>query len=431
MLKNSFCSSPWFHIRLTYDGSYDVCRWSKRGVTDTNIRDTSLMQFYNSDAMRQLRMDMLAGHKPVACESCYYQDSFGKLSGRVRQLNKSAISMTQFDLSFRSSPHLELFEYSADMQGASSHFPTDLQIDLGNTCNSACIMCDPTASSRLVGDYKKLNKLDSKLFAEPKPYRSWTEDSAVVDRFVNDLSTMPYMKYVHFLGGETLYNHAFYSICEAIADPELIVGTTTNGTIYDDRIEQLIPRFQEFHLGISIESVTDLNDYIRYPGPIKLILTNIKKFVALRDRCPGLKLELRITPNLFTISELDQVFEFMIEHDIIAESCNILHQPRCLRMELMPEHIRQETVIKLQGLVDRLGKYEAQVNTRRSDLSRQIIAQLAAEYLRFVTTYTRPADAEESLQELVKFLKAFEAVRGNSILDHAPRYKDFLQHIGY
>ena len=431
MLKDSFCSSPWFHIRLTYDGSYDVCRWSKNGQTDLNIRTTSLMKFYNSNDIRSLRMSMLNGHRPAACESCYYQDQFGKLSGRVRQLNKSAITLAEFPLSFRSSPHLALFEYSADMQGASSHFPTDLQIDLGNTCNSACIMCDPTASSRLVADYKKLTRLDSKLFAEPKPYRSWTEDSAVVDRFVQELQTFPYLRYIHFLGGETLYNQAFYSICEHLDGQDLIVGTTTNGTIYDKRIERLIPKFKEFHLGISIESTTDLNDYIRYPGPTDQILKNILKFVALREQHPGLKLELRITPNLFTISELDLLFEFMIEHDIIAESCNILHQPRCLRMELMPEDIRQETIIKLQGIVDRVGAYKPQVNTRRSDLSQQIIAQLANEYLEFVKTYKTPDDREESLKELVSFLKSFESIRNNTILDYAPRYKDFLRHIGY
>jgi sulfatase maturation enzyme AslB (radical SAM superfamily) len=282
-----------------------------------------------------------------------------------------------------------------------------------------------------VSDYKKLTKLDNTLFAEPKPYRSWTEDQQVVDRFVQELQTFPYIRYIHFLGGETLYNQAFYDICEHLDGQDLIVGTTTNGTIYDERIEQLIPKFKEFHLGISIESVTALNDYIRYPGPTDQILANILKFVALRDRNPGLKLELRITPNLFTISELDQVFEFMIKHDIIAESCNILHQPRSLRMELMPDDIRQETVDRLQAVVDRLGTYTPQVNTRRSDLSHEIIAQLANEYLEFVKTYTKPADAEESLEELVTFLKSFESIRNNTILDYAPRYKDFLRHIGY
>jgi hypothetical protein len=100
-------------------------------------------------------------------------------------------------------------------------------------------------------------------------------------------------------------------------------------------------------------------------------------------------------------------------------------------MELLPDNIRQETIVKLQAIVDRLGLYTPQVNTRRSDLSQQIIAQLATEYLEFVKTYVRPADAEESLTELVTFLKSFESIRNNSILDYAPRYTDFLRHIGY
>jgi MoaA/NifB/PqqE/SkfB family radical SAM enzyme len=317
------------------------------------------------------------------------------------------------------------------MLGASCHWPTDLQIDLGNACNSACVMCDPEFSSRLVADYKKLNQLNSDLFAKPVISQSWTEDAETVERFVQELQSFPYIRYIHFLGGETLYNQAFYNICEQIDGTDIIVGTTTNGTIYDKRIEQLIPRFREFHLGISIESVTGLNDYIRYPGPTDRILENIRKFVQLRDQHPGLKLELRITPNLFTVYELDLLFEFMIEHDIIAESCNILHQPRCLRMELMPEDIRQEVVKKLQKIVNQLGKYEPQVNTRRSDLSHQIIAQMANEYLNFVRTYTSPADSEQSLRELVNFLKSFESIRHNSILTHAPRYEQFLRHIGY
>ena len=97
----------------------------------------------------------------------------------------------------------------------------------------------------------------------------------------------------------------------------------------------------------------------------------------------------------------------------------------------MPDDIRQETISRLQGIVDCAGSYEPQINTRRSDLSQQIIAQLANEYLEFVKTYTRPADADESLKELVSFLKSFESIRNNTILDYAPRYTDFLRSIGY
>ena len=430
MLKDSFCSSPWFHIKIGLNGDYHVCRWAQETVTGYNIADTSLTEFYNSQPMRQLRAQFLQGQRPTQCETCYYQDSFGKVSGRIRQLNKSAIRQDHFELSLRASPHWPLFEHSWDNLGASSHYPTDLQIDLGNLCNSACVMCDPRSSSRLQTEYYQLHQLKPQVFAHYPKFVSWATDAGLVEKFVKQVRALPYVRYIHFLGGETLYNQAFYTICEQL-DSDMIVGTTTNGTIYNERLEQLIPRFREFHLGISIESVTALNDYVRWPSQIDQVLINIQRFVDLRNRYPGLHLELRITPNLFTISELDGLFDFMLDHDLIAESCNILYKPECLRMELLPEDIRSETIERMQRLCDRLGAYTTQVNTRRSDLSKQVIAQTANEYLNFLKTYQRPDNYIQLQNQLKDFLHGFEQVHKNSILDYAPRYTQFLRSIGY
>jgi len=430
MLANTFCSSPWFHIKIGLNGDYHVCRWAKETATGQNIATTTIMEFYNSAVMKRLREDFLSGQRPAECEACYYQDSFGKVSGRLRQLNKSAIRVDQFTGSLLSSPHRHLFEHSLDHAGVSSHFPTDLQIDLGNVCNSACVFCDPRSSSRLHQEYKKLHKLSPQVFEAYSDFANWADDPALVDSFCHQIRALPDVRYIHFLGGETLYNPAFYRICESLPT-DMIVGTTTNGTIYTPELEDVITRFDEFHLGISIESVTDLNDYVRYPSRIDQVLDNIHKFLALRLYHPRLHLELRITPNLFTIYELDQLFEFMIENDITAESCNILYRPECLRMELLPNDIRSETIDKMQSVCDRLGHYDQQVNTRRKDLSRTVIAQTANEYLNFLQTYQRPDNYIQLHKQLAEFLHAFEQSRNNRITDHAPRYREFLYSIGY
>jgi pyruvate-formate lyase-activating enzyme len=387
--------------------------------------------------MNQLRQDFLDGQSPDVCKSCYYEDSFNKLSGRNRQLTKSGITLNEFELTARSSPHWSLFEYSNLNQGSSNYAPVDLQIDLGNTCNSACIMCDPSASSRLEQDYAKLYKIEPAVFKYPFSFHSnnWVRDPALVDKLSGELISIPNLKYIHFLGGETLYEPTFYRLCTDLITANvswnIIVGTTTNCTIYNDKLEELIPKFKEFHLGLSIETVTPLNDYIRFPSKIGAVLNNIKKFIELRSNHPGLKLSLRITPNIFSIYELDQLLEFMSEHSLIAESCDILHNPRSLRMELLPDDIRQEVVAKLQVIVDRLGPATQQLNIRKSNLTDQVIAQIANEYLTFIKTYQTPADINESRQELVTFLKSFEQLRNNSILDYAPRYTEFLRSIGY
>ena len=165
---------------------------------------------------------------------------------------------------------------------------------------------------------------------------------------------IPNLKYVHLLGGETLYDENFYTICEALiergAAQNVIMGTTTNGTVYNERIEHIIRNFKEVHLGISIEAVSKLNDYIRYPSQVNEIKRNIERYLDLRADT-GLNVIIRISPNIFSIYELDQLFEYLIQVHAIAESCNILTDPASLRIELLPNDIRQECLQKFNELV--------------------------------------------------------------------------------
>ena len=436
MFEKTFCSSPWFHVRLTYDGSFESCRWAKNPKRIESFQNCSIMEYYNSEQMRSLRQQLLAGEKPDHCSTCYYEESFGKLNGRRRQLLKSAIDADNFVLTTRSSPHYENFKYSLNNNGLADMAPVDLQIELGNTCNSACIMCGPEASSRLESEYHKLNSINPQLFVKPTAYKQWTQDPELVQRFVDELVNIPNVRYIHFLGGETLYEESFYTICEQLIKHDLakdiIVGITTNGTIYNERIQRFIESFKQFHLGISIESVTKLNDYVRWPGRIDSILPNIDKFLMLREFNPGLYVSLRVTPNVFTILEIDKLFVYMIENQVIAESCNILHDPKHLRMELIPDDIRIEIKHKLENLIDyyQLSK-ESVINVRRTDKIDQVIANVILDYYQFICTYQLPQDAEQSRHDLVNFIKAFESVRGNSILDHLPNYEKFLRSYSY
>jgi hypothetical protein len=122
----------------------------------------------------------------------------------------------------------------------------------------------------------------------------------------------------------------------------------------------------------------------------------------------------------------------MISNDIAAESCNILYRPAHLRIELMPDNIRQSTISKLKAIVNthQLTKKE-QINARQMTGIKQSISNVVLDYLNFLENYQVPADAALHRQNLVKFLKAFERSRGNSIIDYAPEYTQFLRDHGY
>lgn len=431
-LKDNFCSSPWFHLRIDPAGYYLPCRWGTDwGTANVNtkyhISTTSLNEYMNSVFMKSIRSDLLNGKKLDICSACYYEDEHNKVSGRQKQLLKSAIRIDNFTKTFCASPHWDKF--STELVDS----PVDLQIDIGNTCNSACIMCNPRYSSRLASDYKKLVAIEPALFNAPTEFKNWTDDPNLADKFINELAEISNLRYIHLLGGETLYLKSFYDICNRLIDKGLAknisLGITTNATLYTPEIEQVISEFKNVYLGVSIESVTTLNNYVRYPSQIDQILSNIDSYLELDN----VHISLRITPSVLTIYHIDSLFRYMLDQKIIAESCNILYDPSCLRIELLPEYLRQEVIDKIQVIVDEynLIKTETIINRRRSDLNESVIASIILEYLNFLKTYQTPYNIEQERLNLVKFIQAFETIRNNKILDYLPEYEEFLRSSGY
>jgi len=437
MFKNTFCSSPWFHLYLKNDGTYETCRWASNKKLNQHMQDVSLQDFYNGPDMSNLRTQFLNGETPNICNSCQYEEKFNKLGGRKKQLLKSGITDNEFELKFRSSPHYQHFKYSWENNGKSSYYPTDLQIDLGNTCNSSCIMCSPEFSNRLEADYKLLNKENPDIFHQHKLKRNWTHDPDLIDRFVEELVKLPDIKYIHFLGGETLYMKSFYQICDKLIESglskNLIIGTTTNGTVYNEKLIHYIKNFRQFHLGISIETVTKLNDYIRYPSNIVDVLTIIEKYKSIQNVVDNLFITLRITPNIFTIYEFDEFARYIIENKLSVESCNILTTPSMMRIELLPSDIREEIINKLENVIKyyNLKKDNTIINIRNNEFINEVIANNIIEYYDFMKNFKEPDNVEEERYKLVKFLKAFERLRSNRITDYAPRYTEFLTNYGY
>ena len=439
--KDVFCSSPWLHVKITRAGNFIPCRWANNAPADPrfNIQKIGIVDYFNSPPMVELRQQLLNGEKPDICQSCYYEDSFNKLSGRKKQLFRSKLDNREtFDEQVEHSPHINMFKYSQEHNGEANVLPFDFQIDLENTCNAACIMCGPNSSSRLAVDFVKLHQVSPNVFPVFPTKKMWSVDSMMLEKFIEELTVLPNIEYIHLLGGETLYVESFYSICEALINAglskKIIMGTTTNCSVFSPRLENIISEFKAFHLGLSIESVNPLNDYVRYPTMIDDVLSKISHFKLLRDQVPSLHLTLRITPNIFTIFYLDEVIQYMVDNNITAESCNILLDPSCLRVELLPQDLRERTLQKLQLVAENNSLVRSATqnpDTRNNNIMREIQANVVYGYIDFLTEMKLPGDAQSERYKLVEFLKGFESIRGNSILDYAPEYLEFLKSYGY
>jgi hypothetical protein len=222
-------------------------------------------------------------------------------------------------------------------------------------------------------------------------------------------------------------------LIEAGLAKNISIGTTTNCTVYSTELIHIIKNFKHVHLGLSIESLHNVNDYIRWPSNVAEVTANIDKFIELRNTT-NLHLSLRITPNIFSIYHIDTIFELMLKNKITAESCNILQEPSCLRIELLPKEIIDQCLTKINQIIS---KYQLTknnqviINCRREDLINPVISQIIFEYKHLLENYQIPNDIEEERYNLVKFIKAFESLRNNTILDYLPEYEEFLRQYGY
>lgn len=405
-------------------------------ISKYNISNTSIREYMNVDIMRSLRLQLLNGESPDICKSCRYEDKFNKVSGRQRQLLKSGIQVDNFEKTLCSSPHWENFEYSSANQGFTENNPVDLQIDLGNTCNSGCIMCSPTYSSKLASEFKNLHKISPDIFPVYPEIKNWSDDLTLIEKFIDELKHIP-TKYIHFLGGETLYLKSFYNICNELISNDsaktISMGTTTNCTVYTPELEKIIKGFKNVHLGLSVEALNPINDYIRWPSEINDIKSNLEKFIRLRETT-GLHLSLRITPTIFSIYHIDTLFEFMLENNIIAESCNILQDPSYLRIELLPKNLIKDVLAKIEKIISKYNITDLKtkiINRRNDNNKKYVIQEIIFEYKRLLENMQYPADRDQDLIKLVRALKTFEQSRNNNILNYLPEYEEFLRSYGY
>jgi sulfatase maturation enzyme AslB (radical SAM superfamily) len=354
-------------------------------------------------------------------------EQHNKPSGRQRQLLKIGVLETYFEKSLASSPMRPAFDHSWLNQGETDRCPTDWQIDLGNYCNGACVFCNPESSSTLATEFVKLG------LAEKTPPPSWCDDPELLDQFVAHLTASSDLQYLHFLGGETVITPGFKKILSALVEADLAkkitIGFTTNLTVWSNTVVELLKQFQQVHLGMSIETLTAVNDYVRYPSQHDRTRQLLDQWVALGQQHQWL-IQLRITPTCLTVHELATVYDYAWQHSLAVESCNFLDNPKFFRISVLPQKQREQACQNLrEWLHAHPVKHSGQIiNTRDPNLAREQIVQDAESYLNYLQS---AADESHRLPDLVAFVKRLESSRGNCILNYLPQYEELFRSHGY
>jgi sulfatase maturation enzyme AslB (radical SAM superfamily) len=221
------------------------------------------------------------------------------------------------------------------------------------------------------------------------PPPAWCDDPELVDQFVQTLTNSTNLQYLHFLGGETVITPGFKTILTALVNTNLAqditIGFTTNLTVWSDDVVELLKQFGQVHLGMSVETLTPVNDYVRYPSRRDQTQEFLDRWVALGKEQDWL-IQLRITPTCLTVHELHTVYDYAWQNNIAVESCNFLDDPQFFRISVLPQQYRNKVIETLDEWIQTHQAVAAPqiINTRDPNVAQVQIVQDAESYLNYL-----------------------------------------------
>ena len=166
---------------------------------------------------------------------------------------------------------------------------TTLDLQFGHLCNNSCVMCNTSLSSHL---YTTKNRLfnqttdqEQKAFYDfdlnyIKDHSDWTLNE---HSYAKVLELCKPITEIKISGGEPMFNPKFVDFIEFLVtkdQPLERINLTTNGTVYDEKLIELINRIKQIgHLKISVESLGKEEEFIRWPTVWTDKVQNIRKFI--------------------------------------------------------------------------------------------------------------------------------------------------------
>lgn len=262
MKKDVWCALPWSHICIRPDNTLKPCCRYQFESGDAAQHSVALADVgvnaahaLNSEYLKKLRSDLLAGIPRVECKKCYVEEKNHRSSLRTNMAPVINLDPATLTNEFDSVRYLEL--------------------SIDNICNLQCKMCDSKFSSRLIQRDRFLgNPVHRKL--EP----SYDQLSKL------NLSKLTRIK---LLGGEPFITPNFERFIDYIAQHvdvgQVYLDINTNATaIPSADIVYKLNQFGFLEFNISLDSYSPSNNYQRWGSDYLQVFSNVKQYEKLFDK---------------------------------------------------------------------------------------------------------------------------------------------------
>jgi MoaA/NifB/PqqE/SkfB family radical SAM enzyme len=231
----------------------------------------------------------------------------------------------------------------------------------------------------------------------------WADDTVMFDEILGQPETL---EYIIFQGGEPFMVKEFDRILDLLIEQGTAANVTfeivSNLTLLKDSTIRKLAQLKQIYLGVSIDGIDDILEYIRFPAKWVDIERNIQRAVQLKN----LSLTFNTAVQLYNLDHMPEILRYCDARSIDVH-CHFLVGPRYLNVLVLPPAVRQAARQRLQA-------YLAGDGAR--DINRDY-----AEYM--ITFLTEHADVHyrEEFDNFVKFTNDLDVSRGQSFRQTYPR----------
>jgi len=330
--SKTFCMYPWTHLHAYPTGDVQPCCHAEhRAGNFGNCQENTLKEIWNSDKMKQLRVDMLNEKENSACTRCYELETSGFFSGR-RSANKHW------------GHHISKIKDTVD-DGAHHNFQLPYwDIRFSNLCNLSCRSCGHIFSSSWYKDQKELAGPE---WAKKNKALFWAGRHET-DMFEQLMEHIDYVEQIYFAGGEPLIMDEHYALLEELEkrkrfDVKLIYNTNFTKTKLKDRyVFDYWKKFDSVAVGASLDAMGPRAEYIR-KGTVWADVEENRQMMI--EQCPRVDFYISCTLSIQNALHITDFHSDWVERGLIKPqdfNVNMLQDPEWMRIDIAPEHYKKK-----------------------------------------------------------------------------------------
>jgi len=438
--NKAWCPLPWMGLNVRNNGDVRVCcnanvsvnqgLVSKDDGTYYNLGKDEIQDFRNADLMKEIRLAMLNGEYHESCIRCKRETESG-MQARAdweRDIWKDVITE----------------ESAKQLTAEDGSINTDenpikyMDLRFGNLCNLKCRMCGPTDSNMWYEDTVKLwgpQYTDSgqkiKLVKNTKGKHepdtdiySWYDNK----NFWNDLENeIPNIERLYIVGGEPLMIDQHYEFLQKCIDAnragKIVIEYNTNITNIPERAWNIWKHFQRIQIGMSVDAVGSINDYIRNPSKWWKIEENMRKL----DNAEGdFKIWWAATIQAYNLIHLPETMMWKIKQNFKRINKHIdyksvisphpLHNPKFLNIKIFPKESKE-------WITNYFEEWKERAQTEiDNDLNRKHFCKVLDTYIKYMWA----EDYSDQLEKFWYYTKTLDASRKENLKDVSPKTFELL-----